>query len=81
MDLKPFGAGSAGLVSLSRGSAPLFGAGRSGQLWGAAPERLFGDLWHRERWVLRQPRVTAMLILRSRQEKEVGSRVGLGGLG
>eukprot|EP00435_Cladocopium_sp_Y103_P071969 s266_g38.t3 len=61
--------------NLTQEAAPMKGSGQLGELWGDLPKRMelkaFAnidlDLWHRENWMLRQPRVTARLTLRRPQ--------------
>lgn len=69
--------------NLTQAAAPVKGSGQLGELWGDLPKRMelkaFAnldlegaekrdlDLWHRENWMLRHPRVTARLTLRRPQ--------------
>jgi len=76
-----------GLPRVSLTPRATAGAGVLGELWGQSPRKLasnlsLAELWHREGWILRHPRLTAQLSLRGAQHEAdatdvVASEIGL----
>jgi len=78
-----------GLPHVILAGSPRRGQGQLGELWGDLPKRLemknwsrvpmFDelDVWHRENWMLRQPRIMARLILRRPQEMKTHSALNV----